>query len=237
MATDDLIQLTDVTKSYQQHTVLHDVNLTIKTGEFVAFVGESGGGKSTLLRLIAGLEPATTGQLTMDGRPINGLNTVARVMFQDDRLLPWMTVPENLSFKSRDMNEKVRAQELLDLVQLHDFANYYPNQLSGGQKQRVALARALMASPKLLLLDEPLGALDALTRSRMQELIADIVDQENLTTILITHDVREAAKMADRIVAIKHGTTGLTVPGHRYQTDEMAMIAVANEVQEFILSD
>ena len=227
MATDDLIQLTDVTKSYQQHTVLHDVNLTIKTGEFVAFVGESGGGKSTLLRLIAGLEPATTGQLTMDGR----------VMFQDDRLLPWMTVLENLSFKSRDMNEKVRAQELLDLVQLHDFANYYPNQLSGGQKQRVALARALMASPKLLLLDEPLGALDALTRSRMQELIADIVDQENLTTILITHDVREAAKMADRIVAIKHGTTGLTVPGHRHQTDEMAMIAVANEVQEFILSD
>ena len=135
------------------------------------------------------------------------------------------------------MNEKVRAQELLDLVQLHDFANYYPNQLSGGQKQRVALARALMASPKLLLLDEPLGALDALTRSRMQELIADIVDQENLTTILITHDVREAAKMADRIVAIKHGTTGLTVSGHRHQTDEMAMIAVANEVQEFILSD
>ena len=142
-----------------------------------------------------------------------------------------------ISSTPRTISGSSEAVKLLEQVGLANYAKAYPRELSGGQKQRVALARALMASPKLLLLDEPLGALDALTRSRMQELIADIVDQENLTTILITHDVREAAKMADRIVAIKHGTTGLTVPGHRHQTDEMAMIAVANEVQEFILSD
>ena len=232
-----LIHIADVTKSYDNRQVLHDINFDIKKGEFVAFVGESGGGKSTLLRLIAGLEQITSGELLMDGVALTGLNKRARVMFQDDRLLPWMTVLDNLSFKSRRAAEKERAQSLLELVQLKDFATHFPNQLSGGQKQRVALARALMSSPELLLLDEPLGALDALTRANMQELIADVVNQEQLTTILITHDVREAVKMADRVVAIKGGTTGLVIDGLRDSNDEAAISKIANQVQDFILAD
>ena len=232
-----LIHIADVTKSYDSRQVLHDINFDIKKGEFVAFVGESGGGKSTLLRLIAGLEQITSGELLMDGVALTGLNKRARVMFQDDRLLPWMTVLDNLSFKSRRAAEKERAQSLLELVQLKDFATHFPNQLSGGQKQRVALARALMSSPELLLLDEPLGALDALTRANMQELIADVVNQEQLTTILITHDVREAVKMADRVVAIKGGTTGLVIDGLRDSNDDAAISKIANQVQDFILAD
>jgi sulfonate transport system ATP-binding protein len=232
-----LVQIHDVVKAYGEHVVLHDVNFNIQQGEFVAFVGESGGGKSTLLRLVAGLEATTSGEILVGDMPVVGINKAARVMFQDDRLLPWMTVLDNLSFKSRDEAARTRAKELLQLVQLADYANSFPGQLSGGQKQRVALARALMSSPKLLLLDEPLGALDALTRLRMQELIADIVAKENLTTILITHDVREAAKMADRIVAIKHGTVGLEVAGLRGQDDELAMVRAADTVQDFILAN
>jgi len=232
-----LIHISNVTKSYNERQVLHDINFNIKKGEFVAFVGESGGGKSTLLRLIAGLEQITSGELLMDGVALTGINTRARVMFQDDRLLPWMTVLDNLSFKSRRVVEKERAQSLLRLVQLDDFADYFPNQLSGGQKQRVALARALMSSPELLLLDEPLGALDALTRANMQELIANVVNHEKLTTILITHDVREAVKMADRVVAIKGGTTGLVLNGLRDSEDELAISEIAKQVQAFILAD
>lgn len=232
-----VVQIQNVEKRYGEHQVLKSVNFDIQAGEFVAFVGESGGGKSTLLRLIAGLESVSAGQLLMNGQALTGLNKSARVMFQDDRLLPWLTVLDNLSFKSRNKDAQARARELLNLVQLADYADYFPGQLSGGQKQRVALARALMSSPKLLLLDEPLGALDALTRLRMQELIGDVVSQENLTTILITHDVREAVKMADRVVVIKHGNLGLEVAGLRGSDDEMAMIQVADVVQDFILAD
>lgn len=232
-----VVQIQNVEKRYGDHQVLKSINFEIQAGEFVAFVGESGGGKSTLLRLIAGLESVSAGQLLMNGQALTGLNKSARVMFQDDRLLPWLTVLDNLSFKSRNKDAQARARELLNLVQLADYADYFPGQLSGGQKQRVALARALMSSPQLLLLDEPLGALDALTRLRMQELIGDVVSQENLTTILITHDVREAVKMADRVVAIKRGNLGLEVSGLRGTDDEMAMIQAADVVQDFILAD
>lgn len=232
-----VVQIQNVEKRYGDHQVLKSINFEIQAGEFVSFVGESGGGKSTLLRLIAGLESVSAGQLLMNGQALTGLNKSARVMFQDDRLLPWLTVLDNLSFKSRNKDAQARARELLNLVQLADYADYFPGQLSGGQKQRVALARALMSSPQLLLLDEPLGALDALTRLRMQELIGDVVSQENLTTILITHDVREAVKMADRVVAIKRGNLGLEVSGLRGTDDEMAMIQAADVVQDFILAD
>jgi len=166
-------------------------------------VGMSGGGKSTLLRLIAGLEKPTTGNIEIDNSDEKSL---MRVMFQEDRLLPWMSVLDNLSFGSKNKDDKNHAKELLDLVELGDYADHFPNQLSGGQKQRVALARALMTDPKILLLDEPLGALDALTRRKMQDLILDICEKQNLTTILVTHDVEEAARMADRIVVMKEST-------------------------------
>lgn len=209
-----MISIKNVNKMYNNLTALHDVNLDINQGEFIALVGMSGGGKSTLLRLIAGLEEPTEGSVTINQSETKSL---IRVMFQEDRLLPWMSVLDNLSFGSKDKNTKAHAQELLQLVELEDYADHYPNQLSGGQKQRVALARALMSHPKILLLDEPLGALDALTRRKMQDLILDICQKQNLTTILVTHDVEEAARMADRIVVMKNSTNSFeeTCPKNR----------------------
>ena len=209
-----MITIKNVNKTYNNLTALHDVNLDINQGEFIALVGMSGGGKSTLLRLIAGLEKPTSGSVQINSTDTKSL---IRVMFQEDRLLPWMSVLDNLSFGSKDKNTKAHAKELLDLVELGDYADHFPNQLSGGQKQRVALARALMSHPKILLLDEPLGALDALTRCKMQDLILDICQKQNLTTILVTHDVEEAARMADRIVVMKDSTNSYeeTCPKNR----------------------
>lgn len=197
--SEPLIRMRKLTKNYGEKKALQNVNLQINTGEFVALVGESGGGKSTLLRLLAGLEEVTSGELQY----INE-TPVTRVMFQNDRLLPWMTIAENVAFNKK--KGRARALELLAEVGLQEFANDYPSQLSGGQKQRVALARALMANPQLLLLDEPLGALDALTRGQMQELVLKICREQQLTTVLVTHDVEEAVKMAERIIVMKNGT-------------------------------
>ena len=214
LINNSMITIKNVNKTYNNLTALHDVSLDIKQGEFIALVGMSGGGKSTLLRLIAGLEKPTSGSVQINSTDTKSL---IRVMFQEDRLLPWMSVLDNLSFGSKDKNTKAHAKELLDLVELGDYADHFPNQLSGGQKQRVALARALMSHPKILLLDEPLGALDALTRRKMQDLILDICQKQNLTTILVTHDVEEAARMADRIVVMKDSTNSYeeTCPKNR----------------------
>lgn len=214
LINNSMITIKNVNKTYNNLTALHDVSLDIKQGEFIALVGMSGGGKSTLLRLIAGLEQPTNGSVQINSTDSKSL---IRVMFQEDRLLPWMSVLDNLSFGSKDKNTKAHAKELLDLVELSDYADHFPNQLSGGQKQRVALARALMSHPKILLLDEPLGALDALTRRKMQDLILDICQKQNLTTILVTHDVEEAARMADRIVVMKDSTNSYeeTCPKNR----------------------
>ena len=214
LINNSMITIKNVNKTYNNLTALHNVSLDIKQGEFIALVGMSGGGKSTLLRLIAGLEQPTNGSVQINS---NDTKSLIRVMFQEDRLLPWMSVLDNLSFGSKDKNTKAHAKELLDLVELGDYADHFPNQLSGGQKQRVALARALMSHPKILLLDEPLGALDALTRRKMQDLILDICQKQNLTTILVTHDVEEAARMADRIVVMKDSTNSYeeTCPKNR----------------------
>ena len=214
LINNSMITIKNVNKTYNNLTALHNVSLDIKQGEFIALVGMSGGGKSTLLRLIAGLEQPTNGSVQINSTDTKSL---IRVMFQEDRLLPWMSVLDNLSFGSKDKNTKTHAKELLDLVELGDYADHFPNQLSGGQKQRVALARALMSHPKILLLDEPLGALDALTRRKMQDLILDICQKQNLTTILVTHDVEEAARMADRIVVMKDSTNSYeeTCPKNR----------------------
>lgn len=203
MNTNSMIKIKNVNKTYDNLTALQNINLDINQGEFIALVGMSGGGKSTLLRLIAGLEQPTTGSVSIES---DHTKSLMRVMFQEDRLLPWMSVLDNLSFGSKDKNTKAHAQELLELVELGDYADQFPNQLSGGQKQRVALARALMSHPQILLLDEPLGALDALTRRKMQDLILDICQKQNLTTILVTHDVEGAARMADRIIVMKNST-------------------------------
>lgn len=202
----DLIIIDNVTKKYGDKTALANANLAIEKGDFVALVGMSGSGKTTLLRMVAGLEQPSQGTISQNGVLIRSLNEKARVMFQDDRLLPWMTVRENLSFGNKSDKMTKEADELLKLVGLSDFADYYPAHLSGGQKQRVALARALMYHPELLLLDEPLGALDALTRRKMQDLILDICQSRDFTTMLVTHDIDEAARMANKIVVVKHST-------------------------------
>ncbi|MDR3003850.1 MAG: ATP-binding cassette domain-containing protein [Acidovorax sp.] len=193
-----------VSKSFDQREVLHALNLDIAPGEFVAIVGRSGCGKSTLLRLVAGLEQPSQGQLVQDLQPIDGLNTQARIMFQEARLLPWRTVLDNVVLGLPN-SQHALAVQLLEQVGLAGRAQDWPAHLSGGQRQRAALARALVHQPQLLLLDEPLGALDALTRMEMHRLIEALWQQRGFTALLVTHDVQEAVTLADRVVLIEAG--------------------------------
>lgn len=197
-------------KSFGHLDVLRKINLQIKPNEFVAIVGKSGCGKSTLLRHIAGLEEATAGEIRQNDNRITGLNEQARMMFQESRLLPWVSVLENVGVGlGLKKGWQAQAAWALEQVGLADRANDWPEKLSGGQKQRVALARALATEPKLLLLDEPLGALDALTRYEMQELIESIWQQQQFTTLLVTHDVSEAITLGDRVILIEKGIVKL----------------------------
>lgn len=202
------VELDGVTKQFGGKEVLRGIRLSIRPGEFVAVVGRSGCGKSTLLRLIAGLEEASGGTLARGGQPIRGIDADTRFMFQDARLLPWKTVLDNVMIGVTDAGSteaRQRAQETLRLVGLEDRAGEWPGVLSGGQRQRVALARALVGSPSLLLFDEPLGALDALTRIEMQRLIEQLWTARGFTAILVTHDVSEAVALADRVVLVEDG--------------------------------
>ncbi len=195
-------------KSFGEISVLQGFNLDIAPGQFVGVVGRSGCGKSTLLRAIAGLESPNAGNLWIDGQPLQKLNSVARVMFQEPRLLPWKRVAQNVAL-GLPKESRYKAQWALSQVGLSDRAKAYPAILSGGQKQRVALARALVSEPRLMLLDEPLGALDALTRIEMQSLLESIWQQQQFTTLLITHDVEEAVVLSDRVILIEHGKVTL----------------------------
>ncbi|MFZ6639544.1 ATP-binding cassette domain-containing protein [Undibacterium sp. TC4M20W] len=189
-----------IQKSYQGRQVLKSLNLQIAAGEFVAIIGRSGCGKSTLLRLIAGLEKADSGSLEFaEGNE----KPDTRVMFQDSRLLPWKSVIANVALGLG--SDKTRARQALEKVALAERADEWPSVLSGGQRQRVALARALVHEPALLLLDEPLGALDALTRIEMQNLIESLWQQRGFTAVLVTHDVQEAIALADRVILIEDG--------------------------------
>jgi sulfonate transport system ATP-binding protein len=210
-AQDVSVELRGVGKRYGERAVLTDFDLSIERGSFVSIVGRSGCGKSTLLRLIAGLEAPSAG--TLDKRADGSQPFDTRIMFQDARLLPWKSVLQNvmlgLGRASRD-----DARAVLDEVGLLERANDWPAQLSGGQRQRVALARALVHRPQLLLLDEPLGALDALTRIEMHALIERLWREHRFTALLVTHDVHEAVALADRILLIEEGRIALdqTVP-------------------------
>ena len=200
------IILSNLTKHYGQVRVLDHINLDIKAGEFLAIVGRSGCGKSTLLKLIAQLEQPNAGAIHLVSANPNQPVSVSdiRVMFQDARLLPWRTIQQNVQL-GLAKNQYHRAHNLLATVGLGQKAALWPSQLSGGQKQRVALARALVHQPRILLLDEPLGALDALTRLEMQALIENLWLQHGFTTILVTHDVSEAVQLADRIILLDSG--------------------------------
>lgn len=200
--------LNSVTKRYGDKTILDELELHIPAGQFVAVVGRSGGGKSTLLRLLAGLENPNGGSLIAGNAPLLDSQDETRLMFQDARLLPWKSVINNVGLGLKG-NWKEAATQALEAVGLANRATEWPAALSGGQKQRVALARALIHRPRLLLLDEPLGALDALTRIEMQELIVSLWQEHGFTVLLVTHDVSEAIAMADRVLLIEEGKIGL----------------------------
>ena len=200
--------LEGITRRYGEKTILNGLDLHIPAGQFVAVVGRSGGGKSTLLRLLAGLEQPNGGALRAGNAPPGQTQEETRMMFQDARLLPWKKVIDNVSLGLKGA-WRSQAQEALAAVGLESRANEWPAALSGGQKQRVALARALIHRPGLLLLDEPLGALDALTRLEMQDLIIALWQEHGFTVLLVTHDVSEAVAMADRVLLIEEGKIGL----------------------------
>ena len=193
------VTLRGLSKHYGPHTVLDGIDLSIAPGEFVALVGRSGCGKSTLLRLIAGLEQADGGSVTIDG---DGRADALRLMFQEARLLPWKSVLENVALGGIAREAALAA---LEQVGLATRAGEWPSVLSGGQRQRVALARALVHAPGILLLDEPLGALDALTRIGMQQLIEALWQRKGFSAVLVTHDVQEALVLADRVLVIEEG--------------------------------
>ncbi|HKT66879.1 MAG TPA: ATP-binding cassette domain-containing protein [Burkholderia sp.] len=208
-AQDDAVTLSGVSKRFGARTVLDNVELGIARGSFVAIVGRSGCGKSTLLRLVAGLETPSSGALATRGEGGGTLDT--RIMYQDARLLPWKTVLQNVML-GLGRGARDQARVVLDEVGLLERANDWPAQLSGGQRQRVALARALVHRPQLLLLDEPLGALDALTRIEMHALIERLWREHRFTALLVTHDVQEAVALGDRILLVEQGRVALDQP-------------------------
>lgn len=204
------ITLQRLSRRFGDKRVLDAIDLHIPAGQFVAIVGKSGCGKSTLLRLLAGLDEPTGGRIVHDGA---AEGAVTRIMFQEPRLLPWERVLSNVEVglppASKGEARRDRARAMLDAVGLSDRAGEWPAVLSGGQKQRVALARALASGPRLLAFDEPLGALDALTRIEMQGLVERIWREQGFTAVLVTHDVSEALALADRVILIDGGRIAL----------------------------
>jgi sulfonate transport system ATP-binding protein len=198
------LELCGIDRNFGARVVLRNLHLEVGAGEFVAIVGKSGSGKSTLLRLVAGLDAPTGGRLCLEDLPIRGINPITRMMFQDARLLPWKRVLDNVTL-GLAREQRARAEWALSQVGLADRGGEWPAVLSGGQRQRVALARALAAEPRLLLLDEPLGALDALTRLDMQQLLETLWREQGFTTLLVTHDVEEAVALADRVIVLEEG--------------------------------
>jgi sulfonate transport system ATP-binding protein len=206
------IALEGLGKRFGARSVLEGVDLSIAPGAFVAIVGRSGCGKSTLLRLLAGLEQPSAGTLRFDGAGRAAAGGDVRIMFQESRLLPWRTVLQNVALGLETRDAQARARQALAQVGLADRAGEWPAVLSGGQRQRVALARALVHRPRLLLLDEPLGALDALTRIEMQQLIESVWRELRFTAVLVTHDVAEAVALADRVLLVEDRTVTLDEP-------------------------
>jgi sulfonate transport system ATP-binding protein len=211
-AVKPILELSNIRKEFDGIEVLKKIDLKINKGDFIAVVGKSGCGKSTLLRMIAGLEPASSGKLIVNGNELKGRNQLAKIMFQDGRLLPWKKVFDNVTLGLKSDEQKKQIPKILEQVGLADRVKSWPSELSGGQKQRVALARALIHEPELLLLDEPLGALDALTRLEMHGLIENLWREKQLTAVLVTHDVEEAVALANRVILIEEGKIVLDLP-------------------------
>ncbi|MGA7935959.1 MAG: ABC transporter ATP-binding protein [Kovacikia sp.] len=213
----EFLVIRNLTKSYStpdgsEFVVLNDINLTVRENEFVCLIGHSGCGKSTVLKIVAGLERATSGLVTLEGKEVRKPGCDRMMVFQQYSLLPWLTVRENVRLAVDEVltgiSSAERAQivnEHLTMVNLTAAANKYPDEISGGMKQRVGIARALAIRPKMLLMDEPFGALDALTRGKLQRQVLDIWESHRQAVLMVTHDVDEALYMADRIVMLTNG--------------------------------
>ncbi len=217
-----ILELSGISKTYGRahecNTVLRDVNLSIHEGDFVSIIGYSGTGKSTLINLIAGLVQPTTGQARMNGKTIDGPGPERGIVFQNYSLLPWLTVTENVAlavdqiFPNLSASERAdRTAEYIAMVKLTPASGKLPRELSGGMRQRVSVARTLAVNPRILLLDEPLSALDALTRATLQDEIVDIWQKNRTTVVWITNDPDEAILVADRVVPLLPGTEGATL--------------------------
>jgi nitrate/nitrite transport system ATP-binding protein len=233
------LEVENLVKSYPTQdkgtfTVLDNVNLTIGEDEYISVIGHSGCGKSTLLKIIGGFEKATSGSIRLDGKEIRKPGADRMMVFQNYSLLPWLTVRENIRLavdevlKNANRAEKISiVNEHLTMVNLTAAADKYPDEISGGMKQRVGIARALAIRPKMLLMDEPFGALDALTRGKLQRQVLDIWEHNRQAVMMITHDVDEAIYMSDRIILMTNGPSAkigeiLTVP-FEHPRDRVAM--------------
>lgn len=212
------LEIRNLTKSFvidgRVHPVFNALDLSIRPGEFIAIVGESGSGKTTLLRIVAGLETADAGSVAVSGKLVHSVGSERGMVFQEPRLLPWLTVRRNVSIglELRSLPPQVidrKVDEFLSLVGLKSFGSAYPSQLSGGMAQRVGIARALATNPEILLLDEPFGALDAMTRMRMQLELERIWQERKVTMIMVTHDIEEAVYLADQVVVMSGECGGI----------------------------
>lgn len=228
------LKITGLWKSFGDFVALRDINLDIGKGEFICFLGPSGCGKTTLLRAVAGLDPQTRGQIHQGGKDVSNLPPSRRdygIVFQSYALFPNLTVARNVAFGLENTGRpkaeiKARVAELLALIGLPEQAEKYPSQLSGGQQQRIALARAIAIDPGLLLLDEPLSALDAKVRVHLRHEIKELQRKLGVTTIMVTHDQEEALSMADRIVVMNHGTVEqIGTPSQIYRAPASLFVA------------
>jgi NitT/TauT family transport system ATP-binding protein len=220
------VDIRSVSKSFQHGSgtkeILRNVNLTVQDGEFVSLVGRSGCGKTTLLRIVGGFVPADSGTVLVDAQPARDPGPDRGMLFQHPMLFPWLTVLDNTLFGPRAQGictnqTRQRAIELLRLVGLQGFELHYPKQLSGGMMHRAAFARVMITDPKILLMDEPFGALDALTRVGMQQFLLELWERQHFTVMLVTHDVEEAVLLSDRVAIMASG------PGELVETVEVGL--------------
>ena len=233
--TPAFLEVSDVTVRFRpgQPATLRHVTLPVQKGEWVSIIGHSGCGKSTLLNVVAGLLPATTGGVLLEGREVNEPGPDRAVVFQNHSLLPWLTCAENVRLAVDQVGTRTKAERAewvnhcLDLVRMTHAADKRPHEISGGMKQRIGIARALAMEPKVLLLDEPFGALDALTRAHLQDRVAEIQMRLQTTVLMVTHDVDEAVLLSDRIVMLTNGPEAgigeILTPGLPRPRDRLAL--------------
>ncbi|GEN34412.1 ABC transporter ATP-binding protein [Aneurinibacillus danicus] len=201
-----MLELWDVSRVFENgNTAFREITFTAQKGEIIGVLGTSGCGKSSLLRVIAGLDQASTGRLVLNGSEGEEISKKVGVIFQEPRLMPWLSVIENVAFglKGREAEKKEKASRFIKLVGLEGFENHYPRQLSGGMAQRVAIARSLVTRPEILLLDEPFSALDAFTKMQLQDLLLKVWEDCGSTMIMVTHDIDEALYLCDRLLVMR----------------------------------